>query len=295
MSRLPDFVIVGAARCGTTSLYAYLRQHPQVFMSPEKETDYFSLGDLPASEVPANASPYRTRDRAQYERFFRDAGDARAVGEASPTYLFYPRSAARLHAAIPDAKLICILRDPVERAHSHHALARKMGFDSIPDFAAAVAAEEERWRHDRSMRFTYVRASLYHDGLREFCTRFPRERILVLLFEDFAADPAGTMRRVFGFLGVDDRFTPDVGVRHNRSLVPRSSVVREAFGRPRRLRRLLQRNLPPRLVTVLGDLVMRPPPGLTPAIRAQLLPRFADDVRRLEALLERDLSAWRSP
>ena len=264
MSRLPDFVIIGAARCATTSLYAYLREHPEVFMSPEKETDFFSLGDLPPSEVPRNASAYRARTREEYERFFRDAGDARAVGEASPTYLFYPRSAARMQQAIPQAKLICILRDPVERAYSHYALARKMGFEVLPDFEAAVAAEDERWRHDRSMRFTYTRASFYHDGLREFWQRFARERILVLLFEDFAADPAGTMRTVHEFLGVDPGFTPDVGIRHNRSMLPRSTLVREAFGRPFRLRRFLQRSLPPRLVTHLGNLIMRPPPGLAP-------------------------------
>jgi len=294
MSRLPDFAIIGAARCGTTSLHAYLRQHPDVFMSPEKETDFFSLGDLPPEEVPALASAYRARTRAEYERFFREAGDARAVGEASPTYLFYPRSAERMQQAIPDAKVICILRDPVERAYSHFALARKMGFEKVEDFEAAVALEDERWRHDRSMRFTYARASFYHDGLREFWRRFPREQILILLFQDFAADPLATMRRVHEFLGVDPRRVPDVGIRHNRSMLPRSGLVREAFGRPFRLRRFLQRNLPPRLVTRLGNAIMRPPPGLAPAIRARLLPRFTEDVARLEALLDRDLSAWRS-
>ncbi|MFN7956484.1 MAG: sulfotransferase [bacterium] len=294
MSRLPDFVIIGAARCGTTSLHAYLRQHPDIFMSREKETDYFSLGDLPPSEVPRNASAYRARTREEYERLFQDAGDARAVGEASPSYLFYPRSAARTQQAIPDAKLICILRDPVERAYSHYALARKMGFEARTDFEAAVAAEDERWRHDRSMRFAYTRASLYHDGLLEFWKRFARERILVLLFEEFAADPAATMRTVHRFLGADASHTPDVSIRHNRSMLPRSALVREAFGRPFRLRRFLQRNLPPRLVTHLGNLLMRRPPGVGPEARARLLPRFAEDIRRLEALLDRDLSCWRS-
>jgi hypothetical protein len=294
MSSLPNFAIIGAARCATTSLHAYLREHPQVFMSPEKETDYFSLGDLPPSEVPAAASRYRARTREEYERLFRGADRVLAVGEASPTYLFYERSAARMQQAIPDAKLICVLRDPIERAYSHYGLARKMGFETLSDFEAAVAAEGQRWLQDRSMRFTYTRASLYCDGLREFWTRFPRERILVLLFQDFAADPAGAMREVYRFLGVDDRFTPDVGVRHNRSLMPRSSLVREAFRRPRRLRRLLQRNLPPRLVSRLGDLIMRPHPGLMPSMRERLLPRFEEDVRGLERLLDRDLTAWRT-
>lgn len=294
MARLPDFVIIGAARCGTTSLHAYLREHPQVFMSSEKETDYFSLGDLPPDEVPALAAPWRAKTRAEYEDFFRDAGDARAVGEASPTYLFYPRSAERLRQAIPDAKLICVLRDPVERAYSHFALARKMGFETETDFEAAVAREDERWRTDRSMRFTYTRASFYHDGLAEFLARFPRERILVLRFEDLSTDTAGTMRRIHAFVGVDPDFVADVAVRHNRSMLPKSGLVREAFGRLFRVRRFLQRNLPPRLVTQLGNLIMRPPPGLAKDVRARLVPRFVDDVRRLETLLDLDLAAWRS-
>jgi hypothetical protein len=294
MGRLPDFAVIGAARCGTTSLYAYLREHPEIFMSPEKETDFFSLGDLPPSEVPNLASKYRAQTREEYERLFRAAGAARAVGEASPTYLFYARSAPRMHALIPDARVICILRDPIERAYSHYTFAHKMGIEHLPDFEAALAAEGERWLRDRSMHFTYARASFYHDGLREFWVRFPRERILVLLFDELAADPAGTMRRVYEFLGVDAGFTPDVSIRHNRSLLPRTPLVREAFRRPRRLRRMLQRNLPPRLVTRLGDLIMRPPPGLSPATRARLLPRFDEEIRRLESLLERDLAAWRS-
>ena len=141
MIRLPDFVVIGAARCATTSLYEYLRQHPQVFMSPEKETDYFSLGDLPQDEVPPGASRYRARTRAEYEAQFALAGDARAVGEASPTYLFYSRSADRMGRVIPDAKLICVLRDPVERAYSHWALARRSGFEPLADFEAGVAAD----------------------------------------------------------------------------------------------------------------------------------------------------------
>ncbi len=295
MSRLPDFVVIGAARCATTSLYAYLRQHPQVHMSPEKETDYFSLGDLPPHQVPPGASRYRARTQAEYERQFAGAGTAVAVGEASPTYLFYPRSAERMRRLIPGAKLICVLRDPVERAYSHYALARRSGFEPLADFEAGVAAEEARWRLDPSMRHTYVRASLYHDGLRAYFERYARERILVLRFEDFAADAAATMREIYRFVGVDEGYVPDVGVRYNRSLLPRNAFVREAFGRHPRLRRLLLRNLPPRVATRIGDLLMRRPPGLDREIRERLLPRFDADVRSLERLLGRDLAPWRSP
>ena len=221
MSRLPDFVIVGAARCGTSSLHAYLREHPQVCMSRDKEPDYFSLGDLPAAEIPRNGSPYRALTLRDYERQFEAAGNARAVGEASPTYLVWPRSVERMRALIPDAKLICILRDPVERAYSHYAFARKMGAERCQDFEQAIVAEEARAREDPTLCFTYVRGSLYHDGLRAYFERFPRERILVLLFEEFARDPAGTMRRIHRFIGVDEHFLADVGVRHNRSLMPR--------------------------------------------------------------------------
>lgn len=295
MSRLPDFLVIGAARCGTTSIDAYLRQHPDVRMSSQKETDYFSFGDLPADEVPPGASPYRVPTLDAYRRQFAGAGRAHAVGEVSPTYLAFPRSAERIAGAIPDAKLICVLRDPVERAYSHWAMVRRAGLEPLSEFEAAVDAEDERVRRDGSLRYAYTRASLYHAGLARYFARFPRERMLVLRFEDFAHDPAATMRVVYRFIGVDADFVPDVRVRHHRSLLPRARWIGTAVARTRALRRLVLPRLPPRLVARIGDAIMRAPPPLAPGTRARLLPRFEDDVRELERLLGRDLAPWRSP
>jgi len=277
------FLVAGAQKAGTTALFDYLAELPELELPAVKEAHFFDDEE--------NVD-WRAPDYAPYHALFGDP--ARLWGEATPIYLYWPNALERIRAYNPAIKLILLFRDPIERAYSHFGLNLKVGFETLSDFESAVSAESDPRRQQYGIRFAYSGASLYHDRLRGFWTRFPRERILVLLFQDFAADPAGTMRRVYDFLAVDPRFTPDVAVRHNRSMTPRGSLVREAFGRQRRLRRFLQRNLPPRLVTRIGDVIMRPPPGLTPEVRERLLPRFDAEIQRLEALLDRDLSAWRS-
>lgn len=294
MARLPNFLVIGGMRCGSTSIYSYLREHPDVSMSREKETDYFSLGDLAEEDLAASVHPHRARTREQYLGMFATAGDATAVGEVSPTYLFYPRAAPRIREAIPEAKIVCILRNPVDRAYSHFGFFRKMNVEPIDDFESAVDAEAQRPISEFGIQFAYTQASLYAEALRRYTTRFPASNIHIELFDDFAADPVATMSRIYAFIGVRPDFVPDVHVKHNRSGRLESAALREMFTRPRRLRRLLQRNLPPRWTTRIGDLVMRPPSPLPRDLRARLGARFEEDLRSLEGLIDRDLSAWRA-
>ena len=190
MSRLPNFVVIGAARCGTTSLYAYLREHPQIFMSPEKETDYFSLGDLPPSEVPDAASTYRARSREEYERLFRGAGrrpsGGRGVADLSlllekcrADAAADPGCEADLHPARPHrARLLAL------RVVAQDGLRTTLRISRLPSLrrtsaGCAIAACASPMCARASTTTVCV----------EFLARFPRERILVLLFQDFAAEP----------------------------------------------------------------------------------------------------------
>ena len=293
MSRLPTFVVIGAMRAGTTSLYAHFREHPEIFVSPEKETDYFSLGDLRKDEPPRER-PRRASTLSAYQESFRGSSWAKARGEASPSYLFHGlRSAPRMSAIIPEAKLICVLRDPIDRAYSHFGLNRKFGLEPLADFESAIAAEREPERAGMQ-RFAYLGASRYHEDLRAFASRFPPAQLRVLRFEEFRRDPAATMRQLYDFIGVDPGFVPDVAVRHNRSGEHRASLLRQALRRMPRLRRAVLRRLSPRLGSRFADLVLHPQPPLAREVRRRLLEGFSDEVRGLERLLGWDLSAWRA-
>ena len=191
-SALPSFVIIGAAKAGTTALYWYLADHPQVFMSPVKETNFFAFGlDDEGNRLYGDPDLHRfpVQTAAAYEELFSGAGEALAVGEASPIYLECPQSAARIHEALPTARIICGLREPVDRAYSDYLMylrARGRRLDPTHDLTASStwARPDSHW----------MQISRYHEALSRYFDLFPREQIHVFLFEDLKADTLGSVR-----------------------------------------------------------------------------------------------------
>ena len=203
---LPSFLIIGTQKGGTTSLHAYLAQHPDVGEPVIKEIQYFSLN------YPRGEGWYRTH--------FPVAGRGRVTFEATPYYLFHPGVPRRAAETIPDAKLISLLRDPVGRAHSHHNHQVDMGFEPL-DFETAIAREPERlageeermaadprYRSFAHQHFSYVSRGRYAEQLERWYAHFPAEQILVMPSEDLFADPAATLHRVQDWLGLS-RHTPE--------------------------------------------------------------------------------------
>jgi Sulfotransferase domain len=197
---LPNFLILGAQKAGTTALYAYLRWHPQVTGPSFKEVSFFD------------------RHYARGERWYRAHFPARrreAIGEASPSYLLHPLAPERVAGVLPDARLIALLRNPVDRAFSHYQHEVALGREPL-SFEDALAAEDERLRGEveRMLRdptyfshawwnYTYAARGRYAEQLERWYAAFPRERLLVLLTEELAQDPGATYRRVLDFLGLE--------------------------------------------------------------------------------------------
>src|SRR5215210_1250841 len=165
---MPNFLIIGAEKSGTTALYHYLKQHPQVYMSPVKEPGFFSYeeGQKPISAGPARFTSERITDIEAYQRLFRGISDEKAVGEETPAYIANPEAPARIRRYIPDAKLIAILRDPTERAYSNYLHARWLGFEPIPDFARALQEEETRMQNGWGGLWRYKRKGFYFRQLK---------------------------------------------------------------------------------------------------------------------------------
>jgi len=294
----PDFFIVGAPKCGTTSMAEYLNRHPEVFVIRGEPHFFGSDIDYNTPRMP----------RARYQALWQSAGDKRLIGDRSTWYLYSERAAAEIHAYNPDARVIAMLRHPAELIHSLHAHhAQRDRRDDIADLAEALAAEPERRQGRRippNARFAatlwYSRIPRYSAQLTRYFKAFGREQVLVILFDDLKSDPAGVYREVLEFLGADPDFKPDFSV-HNAAAPATDSWLRRLWktGTWRyRVRALLPQALYSRLRRRRGARMARaaaraPRAALDPALRARLIETFLPEVEALEKLLKRDLSAWR--
>ena len=296
---MPNFLIIGFEKAGTTSVYHYLKQHPQVFMSPIKETNFFlHKGQNPEVLPYLGKELLVVRKIADYLALFEEVSKHKAIGEASPLYLADPNAAECIRHYIPHAKLIALLRDPVERAYSAYWMRVRDGRETR-SFEQAVE-EELCGRLDDLLeigRRHYVRWGLYARHLKFYFNRFDRSQLAIYLFEDMQADPRGLMRELFRFLDVDDAFAPDTSVHYNASGVPKYRLLRPLFGKSA-LTRTLRRGLPGPLYRRAASIqeawrsraLSKPP--MPPKLRRRLLARYRRDILELQAMLNRDLSHW---
>jgi len=271
-----NFVGIGAAKCGTGSIHRYLGEHPEVFVSPIKETNFFI-------EDGQRSPRKRVRSMRAYERQFAAVEQETAVGEYSPQYMNHPSAATRIAATLPDAKLLVSLRCPADRAFSA--------------WAGRACSGVERRRAEVALRpgNPYVDDGFYLQRLAPYLKLFPREHIKVLVFEEFAADPAATMAGLYRFLGAEPGFEPNVSVRLGTIRYPRHSRVNAGWQALRRLQPHWFR-APKPLVRWNRALLQRSlaePPPYDPALRARPIELYRDEVAGMEDLLGRDLAMWK--
>ena len=297
MTITPEFLVVGAQKAGTTSLWVYLRQHPELFLAAQKEPHFFcGTGDgrPPPWTAPGDAAlmAHMTFDPEAYAAWFADAGD-RVRGEMSTMYLHDPAVPARVVAANPQVRIVVLLRDPVARAYSAWWMWRRARLEPL-EFADALAAEPERRASGWGPNFAYRGIGRYAEHLERWRAVLPAEQMLVLRSDALRDDRLTTVQSVFGFLGVDPTFVPDVAREVNDGSGARPRTAPR--GRhPLRAARMRARRLVPRA----WQREPGPPPlprhrppidrGVAAALRAS----YADDVRRTEALLGWDLRDWR--
>jgi hypothetical protein len=282
---LPNFLIIGAQKSGTTSMYEYLKQHSQVFMSPVKEPKFFLGVGWEQIDRPTRAA------LEAYEALFSGVTNEIAIGEASPPYLPSPEAPQRIAACLPDVRLVAILRNPVERAYSHWLHNIKNGRETL-DFRHALEAEPERLEGNPLSLFAYATIGHYYNHLSRYLKLFPRERLRVYLFDDLAADPEAVVKDLFRFLAVDDAFRPKLE-RHNVSGVPRGRMgqLYDRLRKNPRTVKLVKRIVPGDVRDRLRARFLKRP-GLPADVRRDLVASYRDEIRQLEELLQRDLSAW---
>lgn len=290
---LPNFLIIGSGKSGTTSLFRYLCQHPDVCGSSEKEPDYLAWGEgpdpSPAWAAVPGAIPARTL--AEYRGLFAHWSGQRAIGEASTSSIDSPRAPGRARGLVPGARLVAILRQPVDRAFSQFLHNRQDGEEPLDDFRSAWSLGIVPGHVRGTYRRAYRERSRYAGFLEAWLRHFSRDGLHVILYEDFAADPAGAVRRVGSFLGIDPGFVPDVSIRFNTSGRARHRVIAWALARFRRQRRFLADRLSPRVFSAAGR-ALRKPEKLDPELRGRLTAEMRGEILALQDLLGRDLGPW---
>lgn len=289
---LPNFIVVGAAKAGTTALYWYLAEHPAVFMSPVKETNFFAYnlddaGRLTYGDPDVHRFPVKTLE--DYQRLFAKADKATAIGEASPLYLESPQAAARIRAVLPGARIICSLRHPVDRAYSDYLMyLRRRGrpFDPARELTstAAWARPDSRW----------MQVSRYSGQLLRYFEAFPPEQIHVLLFDDIKQSALAATQAVYRFLAIDPTFVPDLETPHAPGGVPASRLL-EGFLAKSALSSALRPWVPAgaaNWVRRLRARTLRKAPRLPPVLRQEVTAHFRDDIQRTSDLIGRSLEHW---
>lgn len=305
--RYPDFFVAGAARCGTTYLWGALRRHPGVFMPAIKEPHFFAA-DLDSGTQ--GEGRFRVRDEAAYVRLFEGARPDQLVGEASPTTISSAVAVEAILRVSPEARMIVSLRDPVEAIASRHARWYASGFEDL-DLERAIEADADRAQGRRLPRrpmfprvFAYVGGARHGEQLERLFQRVGRERVLVLLLDEIAADPDGTIRRAARFLGLAD--VPIAGtIDRNANRVVRSARLFNAVYAPRTIdvaKRVIPRPLcgvARRATVVFHRLDRRETkrPAMSPALQALLRERLREDLELTSRLLGEDLIArwWGRP
>lgn len=296
----PDFIIIGAPKGGTTSLYHYLRQHPQIFMGILKDSHFF----LHDGASPVMGGPFdRQRQRemikswADYRKQFRAPDSVRVKGEIGVRYLDSPQACTRIRQRLPDVKLIAILRHPIDQAYSHYCMHRHRNSEPSTTFEQALADEPRRLR-EGWFRSIHQHLGYYHRHLLPYFENFDRKQTKIYLFDDLESDPTGMMRDLFGFLGVDPDFGADLSTHYNQAGELANPVLRRLWSASRGLRSRLTPLVPVRMRGHLVRFIANRPvmpharQPLAEATRLALLDAYRDDIRQLSELIGRDLSHW---
>jgi hypothetical protein len=299
---LPNFVLAGPAKSGTTALYLMMRQHPQIFFPGTKEPRFFAYSDAP----PRYAGPgdekrfnkttiHRLED---YLELYKDIGDAIAIGDASPIYMHVPKAVYTMKKYIPNAKIIIMLRNPVERAFSVYLQHLRDGDEKL-SFEEAIQQEEKRIIQNWGLGWRYLSLGYIADQIERYLEAFGETQVFFVLYDNFRRDNIETLKELFTFLGVDSNYSPSI-VKANVGGIVKNQWLYSLLSSTRRLR-VLRPMIPVkyRRIANLWRLNMQSnlvdKPKLPREQIVTLTKLYEKDIRKTEVVTGLDLSEWLRP
>ena len=291
---LPNFLIIGAAKAGTTALHTYLKKHPQIYLTPDKETNFFAfegtnidfqgIGDEALKE-------FSITDLATYQEQFIGVTNESAIGEACPLYLYHPEVANKIHHYIPNCRLIIILRNPVDRAYANFLHLIRDNREPLQNFDQALEAEQQRIENNWEWFWHYTQVGYYTKQIQRYYNLFARNQIAIYLYEDFVDSPIGLLQNIFRFLEVDDNFVPDLSIRPNKSGKPKNKLLHQLLMKPNLIKTILKPLFPAAIRQKIQHRNLAKP-QMSITTKQKLTHLFREDIIACQDLIQQDLSSW---
>lgn len=298
---MPNFLIIGAPKAGTSAIYAYLKQHPEVYMSPVKEPHFFMLENEkvsfkgPGDQERFRSAVYRIEE---YQNLFSNVANEIAVGEASTTYLGSQKACNNIKKHIPHAKLVAVLRNPVEAAYASFLHLVRDGNEPTANFSKALKAEPKRIQNNWGLIWRYQQRGLYAQQIENYFGQFDQQQIKIYIYDDFKENPKFIMKDIFTFIGVDPNFEVDMSSKYNVSGMPKSLTLNRILAKENLLKRSIKLLLPSKTRSQLYDRIRLwnldnfKKPKMSAAAKKQLIDGYRSDILLLQDLIQRDLSSW---
>ena len=300
MNRAPNFIVVGAAKSGTTSIHYYLKQHPEIYLPENKESFFFA--GISKTFYSGEGSEYGSNIIENWEDYltiYENASKEIAIGEVCVAYLyFYKNSIERIKKYLPsDIKILIILRNPIDRAFSNYKHHVRDNLEALT-FEKAIEPEtiskrlEEKWWWG----FDYISTGMYYEQVKAYLDAFKEVRII--FYEDFEQDTRKTLKYLFEFLGVDDSFEPDISEKHNVSEIEINTDFKKFLNDPNHS---IKKTLRPILLNTIGIRYTEKIVNffkdkntlkIKPKTRQKMIKLYRDDILKLGELIDRDLSRW---
>jgi len=299
MVKLPNFLIVGAAKAGTTSLYFYLKEHPEIFLHERKELRFFSQmrGNF---KGPGDEDVNRTITKTieEYKKFFLSTKNKKTIGDVSPDYLYYFKNSIKnIKRFLGDPKILIILRNPIDRAFSHYLHFVRDGRETL-SFEGALKEEGKRRALNWEWAWYYKDVGFYYNQVKAYLENF--SKVKVYLYDDLKKDPLSLVQDIYRFLEVDDSFIPkSVGEKFNVSGIPKNKFLHEFLTTPNiiksTMKPLVKLILPKRTRQRFINKVLQrnfKKPQIDPSTKQYLLNLYKEDIVELQNLIGRNLSSW---
>lgn len=307
---IPNFFVVGAAKAGTTSLYYYLKQHPNIYLSPIKETHYFST-DIAVAEFSEtykkhtfldldsyfSEKPYKelalsfVQKKEHYKKLFEECKNEKAIGECSPSYLFSKEAPQNIYNHNPKAKIIISLRNPISRSFSHYLMALRIGQTSLSfkkAFEKDMASTNKGWGKTE----LFYELSMYSEQITRFVELFPEEQIKFILFEDLVKNTATIIKECHQFLDIKPLDTLEIE-KHNAASIPKYKKINHFFvktGIKNASGKILGEVRKEKIKKLVFD--DKKIPKINEEDKAFLLELYKEDILKTQKIINKDLSAW---